>query len=188
MLSRQDDERGVTVLEMVIAMMIMAIVLTAATAWLISANRAVATTTARSVDSASAQAAINQLDTAIRFADTIVIQCSSTTACSNTSGSVLSVSGGTAGCAHWYASDGDLVEQTSWDRTSVVATDVSNLTFSGNSSYDGLVTVSFTLNQSSGVDSGKGFYVYESFSATNMSTGVTAVDADQSDQLCPLSD
>lgn len=187
MLSRQRDEQGVTVVEMVIALMVLSILLTAATAWLISANRAVATTTARSVDNAAAQSAINELDSDIRFANTVVIQCDSTTACTNTSGSVLSVSGGNAGCAHWYANDGNLVEQTKSGQSSIIATGVSGLSFSGNSSYDGLVTVSFTLNQSNGVDSGKGFYVYESFSATNMSTGVTAVDADQSDQLCSLS-
>lgn len=186
MLTRRHDERGVTVVEMVVALMILSIVLTAATAWLISANRAVGTTTARSVDNAAAQSAINELDSDIRFASTLLIECSSTSACSSISGSVLSVLGGATGCAHWYSSNGNLVEQTTSSKSSIIATGISNLIFSGNSSYDGLVTVSFTLNQTNGADSGNGVYVYESFSASNMSTGVTAVDANQSNQLCTL--
>jgi Tfp pilus assembly protein PilW len=166
------DEEGVSLLELVMAMALAALVLFAATSWLISTNRAEAISTARSVNNAAAQSVIDQLDTNIRFATWVAI-----------SGGNLYVTNGSVTnppttCTEWTSSGGNLTEQTSSSNTSVIARGVSNLSFSGAlAPYDGLVSVSFTINQTAGSLDANGVSINETLSAGNMASPVTGSGA-----------
>jgi type II secretory pathway pseudopilin PulG len=165
-------EEGLSLLELVVAMALAALVLFAATSWLISTNRAEAISTARSVNNAAAQSVVDQLDTNIRFATWVAI-----------SGSTLYVTNGSVAnppitCTEWTSSGGNLTEQTSSSHTSVIARGVSNLSFSGASVfYDGLVSVTFTINQTAGSLDANGVSINETLSAGNMASPVTALGA-----------
>jgi hypothetical protein len=80
-------------------------------------------------------------------------------------------------CAWWYVSSGNLVMQTSSTVVSVIARGVPSVTFSGTSgttgtTYQGLVSVSFTLNQTGGTTDPNGVTINEALSATNMASAV----------------
>ena len=72
--------------------------------------------------------------------------------------------------------NGELVEQTSKENSSVVATGVSVLAFASNSSYNGLISVSFSLNQAPKGTDESPVSIYESFSADNMPVPVGPAD------------
>lgn len=168
-----EDERGTTLLEMVFALSIVILVLTGALVWLSSANRVVATTSDRAGDNAAAQSAIDQLDVDLRYASDVAIEgCGSGCSDRNPVGTELYVLNGASNCAAWYATGGNLVEQTSSTAMSVVAAGISSLSFATNSSYNGLISVSFTLNQTDGQADPNGVTIDESFAASNMSTAV----------------
>jgi type II secretory pathway pseudopilin PulG len=163
-----------SLLELVVAMAIAALVLFAAFTWLISANRALTTSTARSINNAAAQSVLDQLDTNIRFASWVAIAGS---------GSTLYVTNGSSNelpitCTAWSWSGGNLTEQTSQTATSVIARGVSNLSFSGASApYDGLVSISFTVNQTSGPADANGVSINETLSAGDMASPVSTLGA-----------
>ncbi len=165
-------EEGVSLLELVFAMALAALLMFAAFTWLISANRALATSTDRSVNNAAVQNVLDKMDNNIRFASWVAI-----------SGSTLYVTNGSSTnlpitCTAWSSSGGNLTEQTGNTAASVIATGVSNLSFSGsNTNYDGLVSITFTLNQTPGPLDANGVTANETLSAGNMAAQVTTLGA-----------
>lgn len=172
--SRSRDERGTTLLELMIVISLLSVVIWAAMSWLIEADRAVATSTDRAVNNTAAQSALDLLDSNLRFASSVSIL----------GGSTLYVQNGDSNntveplCVAWSEQNGDLVEQTTSNSAQAtnIAPGVSGLSFSPSSSnYTGLVTVSFTLNQSTKDAESTGVPVIETLSAANMTGPVTSV-------------
>jgi type II secretory pathway pseudopilin PulG len=169
------DEGGFTLLEMVVALALAMLVLYAGDTWLVSASQVVTASTDRSINNAAAQTVVDQLESSVRFATGLLV---------SGNGSILDVTNNSSStnsvaipvtCAQWSLSGNNLVEQTTVGSgaPSVIATGVSNLSFTGAASpYDGLVTVSFTINQTKGTGDANGATVNETLSAENMSTPV----------------
>ena len=174
-LSHPPDETGATIFEMIVSMAIVVVIFLGALDWLTVMNRAVKTNTDRVTNNAAAQRAIDQMDVNIRFATNVVVcpaagcrQASS----GNPVGVQLFVTNGPQKCTEWYQSGSNLVEQMSSGSSTIVTAGVSNLSFAGNSAYNGLISVSFTLNQSNSQTDPDGVTVDESFAASNMATAV----------------
>jgi type II secretory pathway pseudopilin PulG len=169
------DEGGFTLLEMVVALALAMLVLYAGDMWLVSASRVVTASTDRSINNAAAQTVVDQLESSVRFATGLLVSGDgSTLDVTNNSSSTNSVAIPVT-CAQWTLSGSNLVEQTTVGSgaPSVIATGVSNLSFTGaDAPYDGLVTVSFTINQTKGTSDANGATVDETLSAENMSTPV----------------
>ena len=176
MLNRGSDERGVTLVEMLIASLIVAVTLSAAAGWLVSASHAMATNTSRSADNAAAQAVVARIDSNVRYAQNLVLDSCGTTCTS------LYVTGASGLCTEWYSSNGDLLEETTKNNSSIIATGVTGLTFAGNASYNGLISVSFSLNQAPKGTEETAVSIYESFAADNMPAAVQA--ASDSNRPC----
>jgi Tfp pilus assembly protein PilW len=162
-LNSKRNDNGFTVLEIMMASFLALIVLALALAWLLSAQKEVATNTNRAANNAAAQSVLDQLDSNLRFATAAYVSSDLST---------LYVVNSPNICTKWYVTGGDLVEQTTSTAVSVVARGVPNVTFSGNTAYNGLVSVTFTLNQSSGTSDSTGVNVDQALSASNMSIGV----------------
>lgn len=175
MLTRARDDRGLTLVELMIALLIFGLVCAAGAAWLISAGRAVATNTARSADTAAAQSAFARIDSDVRYAQNLVMdECNSPCSSQTPTYQVLYVTGLTGGCSEWYAANGDLMEQTSKENSAVIATGVSGLTFASNGSYNGLISVRFSLNQAPRGTDESPVSIYQSIAADNMPSAVQA--------------
>jgi prepilin-type N-terminal cleavage/methylation domain-containing protein len=177
---------GVTLLEMMIAVMVAVVVLAGAADWLLSSERAVATTTARSADNASAQRAIDAIDSDLRFATAVGVSSDGGTlyvsnydvqeASSESSAQVAE-----SQCQVWALSGGDLTEQVSTlsgPATNVIATGVASLQFTGYPyPYDGLVSASLVVDQNPAADK-SGAAIQETLSAGNMASPVANSAAD----------
>lgn len=164
-------DRGFTLLEMMISTAILSIVLLIVGSYLVSANRTVAQSTAHQDDNAAAQRTLDVLEGNIRFACNVAIF-----------GGTLDVKGsdgtcsvpGQPVCAEWSITQGQLTERTS-SGLATVATGVSGLTFSTNSSYNGLVTVQFVLRQPQDQSADPaGVSLSETLTARNMAQPVTS--------------
>jgi type II secretory pathway pseudopilin PulG len=164
------EARGFT---MIIALSLLSIVLAAAVAWLISATHVVAIGTASVGDNSAAQSAIDRLDANVRFATGLAVSANN---------QILYVTNPSTNidqpnCTWWYVSGGNLIMQSSSTDLSVIAQGVSVVTFSGTSAttgntYQGLVSVSFTLNQTGGSTDPSGVTINEALSASNMASAV----------------
>jgi prepilin-type N-terminal cleavage/methylation domain-containing protein len=171
------DESGFTLVELMIALALAMLVLFAGDTWLVSASRVVTASTDRSINNAAAQNAVDQLESSVRFATGLLVSNNGTTldVTNDSTSSDLPIP---VTCAEWSLSGTNLVEQTtvgSSTNPGVIATGVSNLSFSAaGSPYDGLVTVTFTINQTNGGYDANGATVDETLSAENMSTPVAS--------------
>ncbi len=166
------DEGGFTLVELMIALALTVVVLFAADTWLVSTSRVVASSTDRAINNAAAQNAVDQLESSVRFATGLLVSDGGATldVTNDSTSSDLPIP---VSCAQWSLSGTNLVEETTAGSTptpSVIARGVSNLSFSAAAApYNGLVTVTFTINQTNAFDA-NGASVQETLSAENMST------------------
>lgn len=164
------SEEGFGLVELMIATVILTILLAIIGNYLISASRAVALSTAHQNDNAAAQKTLSLIDSNVRFAcDASIL--SGTLYVANTGGSCGN-NPSQPSCAEWYLSGNNLMEKSS-SGTATIATGVSGLGFTGNTDYNGLVTVQFNLRQPSdqSADPG-GVTIDETVTAQNMSHSV----------------
>jgi type II secretory pathway pseudopilin PulG len=168
----QPREDGFGLLEMTVAGVVLAIVLSIVGNYLISASRTVAQSTAHQDDNAAAQRALSLIESNVRYACNMSI-LSGTLYVSNSAGACSNPSQPV--CAEWYLSGGNLVEKTSSGSAPVVS-GVSGLTFTGNTSYNGLLTVQFNLRQPADQSNDpNGVTVNQTLSALNMTQGISSV-------------
>ena len=164
-----DSDSGVSLVELLIGILVATLLLIAAINWLISANRTVSISTAKAANNAAAQNVVDQIDNSLRFASDAWVSADNKT---------LYVQNGTTAnppitCAAWVF-NGSTLSKKGAAGSSVIASGVSNYTFSrGASPYDGLVSVSFTLNQASTTQDTSGVTVSQTLSASNMASPVT---------------
>ena len=136
--ARTDD--GYTLVDLMVAAAIFAVVLAIVGDYLFSASNTVSRSAAHQDDNAAAQTALGLIENNVRFACDMSID-----------GGVLYVEN-TCGtpqpsCTEWSQAGSQLIERTSPAATSAVANGISGLTFSTNSAYNALVTVQFKLRQ-----------------------------------------
>ena len=170
MTGRLGDE-GLTVVEVTIAAVILAMLLAIVGDYLFSADVTVASSAAHQDDNAAAQTALLLVEGNVRFAcdmsvsgGTLYVENS----CGGTSPQCATWSG-----TEWSESGGQLIETTAAG-SSAVANGISGLAFTTNSSYTGLVTVQFNLRQPQ--DKGgdpSGVSVNQTLTARNMSGSVS---------------
>jgi len=138
------DQRGYTLIDLMVAGVILAVVLAIVGDYLFSANNTVARSAAHQDDNAAAQTAMLLIENNVRFACDMSI-----------SGGILYVQSSCGGpppaCSTWsgteWSEGGDHLIQSTSGASSAVANGISGLSFTANSSYTGLVTVQFKLNQ-----------------------------------------
>jgi prepilin-type N-terminal cleavage/methylation domain-containing protein len=138
-MSARYGERGYTLIEVTIASVILALLLTIVGNYLFSAERTVASSAAHQDDNAAAQTVLGLIQSNVRFACDMSIY----------GGSLYvenSCGGSTPPCTEWSQVGTQLIEKTP-NGSSAVANGVSNLSFTTNSSYYALVTVQFNLRQ-----------------------------------------
>jgi Tfp pilus assembly protein PilW len=167
-IDRHRDEAGFTLIELTVVGAILIIVLVIVTSFLVSANNAVAASTARATDDTAARTALTLLEADIRFASNMSI---------STDGSTLYVVASQPACAVWTASGGLLTERTkpgSSSDTVALGVSTAGAAFSGNSAYQGLVTIRFTVRLPANTTRDKaGVLVVQTLSAENMTGPVT---------------
>lgn len=168
----QPREEGFGLLELIIAGAVLAVVLAMVGNYLISASRTVAQSTAHQDDNAAAQQALGLIESNVRFACNLSI-LAGTLYVSNSAGNCSNPS--QPACAEWSLSSGNLVEKT-LNSNATVARGVSGLTFTGNGSYNGLVTVQFNVRQPPDQsDDPNGVTVNETLTAQNMTQAIPAL-------------
>jgi Tfp pilus assembly protein PilW len=165
---RARREEGFGLLDLVIAGAILAIVLVMVGNYLISASRTVAQSTAHQDDNAAAQRTLSLMESDVRFACNLSI-LAGTLYVSNCGSSSQPA------CAEWFASGGNLIEKTT-SGNAVVTRGITGLTFTGNVTYNGLVTVQFNLRQPPDQTyDPNGVTVNETLTAQNMTAGINPV-------------
>lgn len=170
-MSSHPNDAGFTLTEVIIAGAILIVALAMIGNYLIGAGRSVAASTAHQDDNAAAQGALDRLENNIRFACNMFIS-GSTLYVANASGTCSTP--GQPSCAEWASSGGSLDETTS-SGTSVIVRGVSGLSFTGNSAYNGLVTIQFNLRQPQDQASDpSGVSVNQTLTARNMSQSILA--------------
>jgi type II secretory pathway pseudopilin PulG len=182
-----NGEEGFSLIEAVVTILIFAIVLTVAFTWLIASYHSAASSTAKASNNAEAQNAVSVLDADVRFASDLYLADYVSGALTYhalyvQNGVNGQSSGPTPSCTEWYLTSSgrtdDLMEAVEPNgsttyTTSIVAKGITNLSFLGNSSYSGLISVSFTLNDPGNAADLQGVSVNQVFTASNMSSGVT---------------
>ena len=137
------NDDGFSLVEVTVGAAILVILFAIVGNYLVSAGRTVSNSTAHQDNNAAAQRTVELIDANVRYACNVSI-LAATLYVSNSSGTCSTP--GQPACAEWYASGSNLVEKTS-SGTGTVATGVSGVVFTGNASYNGLVTIQFNLRQ-----------------------------------------
>jgi len=169
-LRNQGAEQGITLVEVTISGLVLAIVLAIVGNYLISTNRTVSEGTAQQNDNATAQRVLSLLEANIRYACNMSIN-----------GGTLYVANaglnctnqGQPVCAEWSSSGGQLTERTSVTNADVIANGVSGVSFTQANQFNGLVTAQFTIRQPQDQASDPiGVTVNQTLTARNMSQSV----------------
>ena len=173
-MTRHPGDEGYTLVELMVAALILAVILAMVGNYLISADRTVANSTAHRDDLAAAQTVVGLMEANIRFACNMSIS-SGTLYVENSCGTPQPA------CTEWSASGAQLIDKTTSGGSAAVANGISGLGFSANSSYNGLVTIQFNLKQPQDQtrDPG-GVSITQTLTARNMSSAVSTGSA-----LCP---
>jgi prepilin-type N-terminal cleavage/methylation domain-containing protein len=160
---RAEGDAGFSLIELLVATAVMTVALVMITSFLISADNTMATGTARTADDVAAHSAVTVLEADIRFASNLSV---------SSSGTSLDVVGSQPACTAWSVSNGELIEQTGSGTGAQVATGLSEFQslpyFSASRTYQGLVTVSFTVTLPGSGSRDLGAPVLETLSAQNM--------------------
>lgn len=161
-------DRGFTIVDVSVALLILAVVLAMVGNYLFSAGNTVSRSAAHQDDNAAAQAALGLIESNVRFACNMSIS-SGTLYVQNTCGVTPPV------CTEWSSTGNQLIEKSSGGNAAV-ANGISGLSFSTNGSYNALVTIQFVLRQprDQAGDPG-GVSVDETLTARNMSGPVGGV-------------
>ena len=158
-------ECGFTIIDVTVALLILAVVMAMVGNYLFSAGNTVSRSAAHQDDNAAAQTALGLIESNVRFACNMSIS-SGTLYVQNTCGVTPPA------CTEWSSAGTQLIEKSLAGKAAV-ANGISGLSFSTNGSYNALVTIQFVLRQPQDqAGDPSGVSVDETLTARNMSTPV----------------